>query len=93
MYQVKLVIPQERFRIVTHSYAASFSIKTCLDKAINIFLTQKLFFDSKICLHQQLFTNKDFCMKTRLSNYFIITNVMALANTVLEDPYRVLTKT
>ena len=37
MYQVKLVIPQERFRIVTHSYAASFSIKTCLDKAINIF--------------------------------------------------------
>ena len=38
MYQIKPIIPAERFRIATHSYAASFSIKTCLDKT---------FFDSK----------------------------------------------
>ena len=37
MYHIKLVIPLERFRIVTHSHAASFSIKTCLDKINNIF--------------------------------------------------------
>ena len=36
MYHIKLVIPLERFRIVTHSHAASFSIKTCLDKT-NVF--------------------------------------------------------
>ena len=37
MYHIKLVIPLEHFRIVTHSYAASVSIKTCLDKIKNIF--------------------------------------------------------
>ena len=37
MYHIKLVIPLERFRIVTHSLAASFSIKICLDKTNNIF--------------------------------------------------------
>ena len=37
MYHIKLVIPLERFRIVTYSYAASVSIKTCLDKTNNIF--------------------------------------------------------
>ena len=37
MYHIKPVITLERFRIVTYSYAASFSIKTCLDKTNNIF--------------------------------------------------------
>ena len=37
MYHIKLVIPLERFRIVTHGHAASFSIKTCLDKTNNVF--------------------------------------------------------
>ena len=37
MYHIKLVIPLERFCIVTHSYAASFLIiKTCLDKTKDI---------------------------------------------------------
>ena len=36
MYHIKLVIPLETFRIVTHSYAASVSIKTYLDKTNNI---------------------------------------------------------
>ena len=31
MYHVKLVITLECFRIVTHSHAASFSIKACFD--------------------------------------------------------------
>ena len=30
-------------------------------------------------LRQQLFTNKDFCIKTRLCNYFITTNPMGLS--------------
>ena len=43
MYHIKPVITLECFRIVTYSYAASFSIKTCLNKTNNIFfLTQKL---------------------------------------------------
>ena len=42
MYHIKPVIPLECFRIVTHSNAASFPIKSCLDKTNNIFLTQKL---------------------------------------------------
>ena len=37
MYHIKPVIPLERFHIVTHSYTASFSINTCLDKTNNIF--------------------------------------------------------
>ena len=45
---------------------------------------------SKLYLRQQLFTNKDFCRKTRLCNYFIITNAMALTKAVLGNPYRVL---
>ena len=36
---------------------------------------------------------KDFYMKTRLCNYFIITNVMALKKAVLESPHRVLPRT
>ena len=40
MYHIKPFIPLERFRIVTHSYVASFSIKTCLDK-ITTFLDSK----------------------------------------------------
>ena len=37
MYQIKPVIALEHFRIVTLIYAASFSIKTCLDKTNNVF--------------------------------------------------------
>ena len=37
MYHIKPIIALERFRIGTHSYAVSFSIKTCLDKANIIF--------------------------------------------------------
>ena len=36
MYHIKPVIPLERFCIVTHSYTASFLIKTCLDKTKDI---------------------------------------------------------
>ena len=32
MYHIKPVIALERFRIVTYSYTAPFSIKKCLDK-------------------------------------------------------------
>ena len=38
-------------------------------------------------------TNNDFCMKTRLCNYFITTNSIALTKAVLESPYRVLPRT
>ena len=41
MYRSKLFIEPERFRTVTHSYAASFSIKTCLDKSLTTFFTPK----------------------------------------------------
>ena len=37
MYHIKPIIALERFRIGTHSYAVSFSMKTCLDKANIIF--------------------------------------------------------
>ena len=37
MYHIKAVRAVERFHIVTHSYPASLSIKTCLDKTNNIF--------------------------------------------------------
>ena len=37
MYHINFVIPPKRIRIVTHSSAAPFSIKTCLDKTNNIF--------------------------------------------------------
>ena len=37
MYQIKPVIALDHFRIVTHSYAGTFSIKTCLDKTNNFF--------------------------------------------------------
>ena len=37
MHHIKAAIPLERFRIVTHSYVAPFSIKTCLDKTFNVF--------------------------------------------------------
>ena len=33
----KPVVALERFRTVTHSYAASLSIKACFDKTNNIF--------------------------------------------------------
>ena len=42
MYLIKPVIALERFGIVTHSYADSLSIKTCLEKTNNFFLTEKL---------------------------------------------------
>ena len=38
-------------------------------------------------------TNNDFWMKTRLCNYFITTNSIALTKAVLERPYRVLPRT
>ena len=41
MYHIKPVIPVERFRIVTHSYGASFSKKKRV-------LIKSTFFDSKI---------------------------------------------
>ena len=47
MYSIKSVIALEDFRKVIHNYAASFSIKTCLDKLTT-------FFNSKtktICLN------------------------------------------
>ena len=37
MYNIKSVIALEGFHKVIHDYAASFSIKTCLDKINNIF--------------------------------------------------------
>ena len=37
MYHIKYAISLARFRIVTYSYAAILSIKTCLDKTNNIF--------------------------------------------------------
>ena len=41
----------------------------------------------------QLFTNKGFYMKTRLWNYFIDTNALALNKAVLECPQSVLPRT
>ena len=37
MYRVKLVTAVKRFLVVTHSHAASLSIKTCFDKTNKIF--------------------------------------------------------
>ena len=37
MYHIKRVIALECFHIVTHSYAASLSIKTCLHKTNIVF--------------------------------------------------------
>ena len=37
MYHIKPVTAPERLRIVTHRFAASFSMETCLDKTSNIF--------------------------------------------------------
>ena len=49
MYHIKLVIPLERFRIVTHSYAASFSIKTCLDSKTKVtYLNVVIVYESKL---------------------------------------------
>ena len=44
----------------------------------------------KFCLCQQLFANKDFCMKTRLGNIFKITNTKTLIMTILENAYKLL---
>ena len=40
---------------------------------------------SKLCLCQQLFVNKDFCMKTGMYNIFETKNAMTLIKTVLES--------
>ena len=37
MYHIKSIIPLEHFRMVTHSYAASFSIKRVLIKLTTFF--------------------------------------------------------
>ena len=41
VYHIKAVTVLERFRLATCSYAASFSIKTYLDKTNNLFLNSK----------------------------------------------------
>ena len=38
------------------------------------------------CLRQQLFTSKDFCMKTILCNIFKTTNAKKLVKAILEYP-------
>ena len=48
---------------------------------------------SKLCLRQQLFTHKDFCLKTRFCNNLITANAMALTKVILESLYRVLPRT
>ena len=45
--------------------------------------------ESLICLLQQLFANKDFCIETRLLNIFKPKNFIT-AKTILESPYKVL---
>ena len=57
MYHIKPVITLERFRIVTYSYAASFSIKTCLDKINNIFKTEAIYVNPLIVYKNKLKTN------------------------------------
>ena len=43
-----------------------------------------------VILLQQLFVNKDFCMKTRLCSIFKTANVIMLTKTILESPYELL---
>ena len=66
MYHIKPVIQLERFCIVTQSYAASFSIKTCLHKTNNIFFDSKteaiylnlvLVYESKLKIVKIIFLN------------------------------------
>ena len=45
---------------------------------------------SKFCLHQQLFTFKEFCMEKRMSNIFKTTNIAKLTKTILKSSCRVL---
>ena len=44
----------------------------------------------KFCLCQQLFTFKDFCMKTRLHNISKITNATNFTKAILESSHKVL---
>ena len=73
------------------SYGASFLTKARFDKTNNT-KTKAIYLNFKILklkikvtlpwillyLRQQLFTNKDFCMKTRLCYNFVTANAMAL---------------
>ena len=81
-------------RTFPHSYAASFSMKTCFYK-INIFClrtkNQCLLWDfSKFCLRQQLLENKDICTKMSSCNIFKTANTKMLITAILESPYKLL---
>ena len=56
MYHIKPVIALERFCIITHSYAAYFSIKTCLDKTNSIFnsKTKRIYLNPLIVYESKL---------------------------------------
>ena len=41
----------------------------------------------KFCLHQQLFTFKEFCMENRLSNILKTINVTKLTKAILKGSY------
>ena len=93
MYHIKAVIVPERFYIVTHSYPVPLSIfntkaKTIYSNLLVLYeskLKRHLGHFSRLCLCQQLFRNKEFCMKTRLRSYFITNNFMALSKIILES--------
>ena len=44
----------------------------------------------EICLRQQLFAFKEFCMETRLPNIFKTTNLANLTKVIQQNPYKVL---
>ena len=50
-------------------------------------LKLKVMSPQKICLSQQLFENKIFCMKIRLCDNFKTTNAMTLIKVILESPF------
>ena len=84
LYHIVAVITLRRFRIVTHCYTASFSIKTLFCKTNNIFYS----------LENPIWDKtKQWCMETRLHNISKTTNVTDLIKTILKSSCRVLLDT
>ena len=78
----------ECFHKVTHSYEASFLIKTDAETLI----VPKIIFKIRPMLRWILFeillmsANKDFCTETRLCNILKTTNTETLIKAILESP-------
>ena len=100
---VVALIEVERFRIVAHCYATSFSQKLILSREYYVWHKDnnkfwkfiknehEVMLDSqKFCLCQQLFAFREFHMKTRLHNISETTNTTTFTKTILESSYKFL---